>query len=109
MRIEDAHKAVDFIRDNARPYAQARANRVYLEEFRKSKKALLMGESDAKTAVEREQFAYSHPDYIEVIEGLKQAVETEEELRWKMVAAQARVEVIRSQEASARMEVKATT
>jgi len=32
-------RALDFIRDNAQPYANAKAQRVYLENFRKSKKA----------------------------------------------------------------------
>jgi len=39
---------------------------------------------------------------------LKAAVETEEEVRWALVAAQARIEVWRSQEASSRNEMRAT-
>ena len=42
-------KALDFIRDHAQLYAQAKANLLYLTEYRKTKKALLMIESDAKT------------------------------------------------------------
>ena len=51
---------------------------------------------------------YSHADYIKLLEGLREAVETEERLRWEMVAAQARVEVWRSQEASNRAMDKIT-
>ena len=51
-KLYDPHKAVDYILSNAGRYAKAKAERVYLEEFRKSKKALLMAQSDAKTAVE---------------------------------------------------------
>jgi hypothetical protein len=61
---------------------------------------------NAVNAQERE--AYSHPEYVSLLEGLRDAVEIEEELRWQMVAAQARVEVWRSQEASNRMEGRAT-
>lgn len=108
MSIADAHKAVDFIINNAKPYAQAKANRIYCEEFRKSKKALLMASSDEQTAVAREQYAYSHPEYVAILQGLREAVEVEEQLRWQMVAAQARIEVLRSEEATARSEVRAT-
>lgn len=108
MNIEDAHKAVDYIRDNAPLYAKAKGERIYLEEYRKTLKAILMGKSTAKTAVDREAEAYANPEYAELLKGLQAAIEVEEEIRWKMVAAQARVEVLRSSEASARMEMRAT-
>ena len=98
---------MDYILENGRKFAKAKADRVYLEEFRKSKKALLMNQSTETTVNAREQFAYSHPDYVQVLEGIKQAVEVEEELRWHLVAAQARVEIWRSQEATARHEGRA--
>lgn len=104
----DPNKAIDFLLKNAEKYAQAKAQRIYLEEFRKSKKALLMNESTEKAANAREQFAYSHPDYIGVLDGLKSAVETEEMLKWHQIAAQLRVEVWRSQEASNRGIERAT-
>lgn len=104
----DPNKAIDFLLKNAEKYAQAKAQRVYLEEFRKSKKALLMNQSDEKTVNAREQFAYSHADYICVIDGLKSAVEIEETLKWQQIAAQLRVEVWRSQEASNRGLERAT-
>jgi hypothetical protein len=33
-------RCLDFLRDNAPAYAKAKAERVYMEEFRKSKKAI---------------------------------------------------------------------
>ena len=39
---DDVQKAVDWLRDNAEACAKARATRIYLEEYRKSIKALLM-------------------------------------------------------------------
>ena len=91
--MKDPNAAVDFIIKTAPLFAQAKAERVYLEEFRKSKKALLMAESHLEAANAREQSAYAHPDYQALLEGLKQAVKIEEDLRWKLVAAQMRVEV----------------
>lgn len=104
----DPHKAIDYIIANGGRFAKAKAQRIYLEEFRKSKKALLMGQSGAKTATEREQDAYSHSEYIALLEGIREAVEVEEKLRWDLIAAQARVEVWRSEEATARIEGKVT-
>lgn len=82
--------------------AQAKANRVYLEEFTKSLKATLMVKSDATSSAQQERDALAHPDYKTHLEGLKQAVEAEELLRWRMVTDQAAVEVWRSIESSNR-------
>ena len=38
----DPHKAVDYILLNGKKFAKAKAERVYLEEYRKSLKAILM-------------------------------------------------------------------
>jgi len=101
-RPVDPQLAVDFIRDNALALAQAKANRVYLEEFRKSLKATLMKEHDGALGLQ-EREAYADARYIAHLGGLREAVAAEEELRWKMVAAQARIEVWRSTEASNRV------
>lgn len=104
----DPHAAVDYIIKNAGTFAKAKAERVYLEEFRKSKKALLMDECEEKTAVAREQYAYAHDDYLELLLGLKSAVEIEEKLRWDLIAAQARVEIWRTESANNRNQDRAT-
>lgn len=102
MKQTDPNKAVDYILANSAKFAEAKANRVYIEEFRKSKKALLMNESVESTVNAREQFAYSHPDYIKLLDGLKEAVRVEESLKWEMEAARLRVEIWRTQEATNR-------
>jgi hypothetical protein len=106
--LRDPHKAVDYIIASSGKFAQAKAQRVYLEEFRKSKKALLMAQSTAKTATEREQYAYGHEDYLALLGGIKAAVEVEEDLRWKLIAAQARVEIWRTASANNRAQDRAT-
>ena len=108
MNDIDPHRAVDFILTNAPKFAEAKANRVQLEEFRKSKKALLMNECPEKAANAREQYAYAHHEYIQLLDGLKEAVRAEEELRWKLIAAQMRVEIWRSQEATNRNQDRTT-
>ena len=104
----DPNKAVDFIRDNGKKFAQAKADRIYLEEYRKSLKAILMKRSGENAVNAQEREAYAHPEYQELLKGLREAVEAEETLRWQMVAAEARVEVYRTISANNRMEYKAT-
>ena len=108
-RETDANEAIDFIYKNATPFAKAKATRVYLEEFRKSKKAILMQSSNESSAVAQERDAYAHSDYLALLEGIRAAVEIEETLRWQMVAAQARIDVWRSEEASGRAMVRNLT
>jgi len=82
-----------------------------MEEYRKTLKAQLMIEAESfghKTAVTQEREAYSHTQYVAHLQALKEAVENEERLRWMMIAAQERIAVWRSQEASNRNIEKAT-
>jgi len=104
----DPHKAVDYIIANANKFAKAKSERVYLEEYRKSLKAILMKRSLEDTIGAQEREAYAHAEYQQLLQGLKAAVEIEEKLRWDLIAAQARVEIWRSQEATARAEGRAT-
>ena len=110
---DDVENALEFMRKNARALAAAKSDRVHLEQFRKSKKAILFSEapesigvgSDSRRATipDRENYAYSHADYIGLLDGLRQAVKLEEEIRWKMKAAELKIEVWRSLNANNRM------
>jgi hypothetical protein len=107
MREINPNDAIDYIIKNAEKFAEAKAKRIYLEEFRKSKKALLMQKHREESIGAQEREAYAHPEYKELLEGLREAIECEEKLRWDLVAAQARVDVWRSLEASNRREGRA--
>lgn len=96
--------AVDYIIRNAPKFAKAKAERVYIEEYRKSLKAILMKRSLESAIGAQEREAYAHQEYQELLEALRDATEIEEKLRWDMVAAQARIEIWRSQEASNRVQ-----
>lgn len=106
MNQKDINDAVDYLYIHGRKYAEAKSHRVYLEEYRKSQKAMLMkaalSDGRAKSAAVAEIEAYADPAYIEVLKGLEAATEAEETLRWGLVSAQARIDVWRSQEASNR-------
>ena len=103
-------EAAQTIRDKAPAYGEAKAQRVYLDEFRKSKKALLMKNAlemgyEAANAQERE--AYADPAYLQLLKGLAAAIEREETLRWEIEAARLDVEIWRTREATNRMQDRA--
>jgi len=110
-RLTDPNQAIDYIIANSKLYAKARADRIYMEELRKTIKAELCKKAlhhgfEAVNAQERE--AYSDPNYRAHLLAIKQAVEAEEQLRWMLIAAQARIDVWRSIEASNRVQDKVT-
>ena len=94
-RLERMAKAIT-------PYARAKADRVYLELFLKSKIAILMGQSSKKTAVAREQYARSHPEYLELLNGLRAAVEVEERAKWALERFKIEVSLFQTQHADER-------
>ena len=98
----EVEKANDFIRDHSEKYAMAKGHRIYLEQFRKSQKALLMQECDEKTSAAQETYAYAHDDYQFLLDGLKEAVHEEEKLRWLFVAAQTKIDIWRTQSSNNR-------
>lgn len=106
MRSDDINDAVDYLYTHGAKFAEAKAHRVYLEEFRKSQKAMLMKkamtEGGVKTVAAAEIEAYSDPTYLEILKGLQVATQNEEQYRWGLVSAQARIDVWRSIEASNR-------
>ena len=106
--MNEPTKAIQYLIDIAPLYAKAKSDRMYLEEFRKSRKAQLMSQAGTEVLGKQETYAYAHEDYIQILEGIRQAVEKEEKYRWLMTAAQARIEVWRTEQYSMRAEMKAT-
>lgn len=109
MNLEeiDIFHTLEYIKNTAPKYAQAKANRIYLEEYRKSLKAALMATQIGDPVNAQERYAYAHPDYTLHPEGMKEAIEQEEKLKWRLVSAQALIEVWRSLSANQRAEAKA--
>ena len=107
---EEIERPLTYIRDNAAKCAQAKSDRVYLEQFRKSKKAMLFIKAEKagiKTIAEREAWAYAHPEYLQVLEGLQVAVELEEKLRLMIEAAKLKINLYQTRQADSRAERKA--
>ena len=111
MEEINPNAAVDFLLINAGLFAKAKAEREYLEEFRKSKKALLMQEAfcaGVDTMAGQERDAYARIEYQDLLKGLKEAVETEEKLKFQLIGAQLRVDIWRTNQANNRFIEKAT-
>ena len=104
----DPHKAVEYILLNGKNFARAKSERIYLEEYRKSLKSILMKRSMENSLGAQEREAYAHEEYLQLLNGLKVAIEGEEKLRWDLIGAQARVEIWRTEQANNRAEGKAT-
>lgn len=108
MKPIDPNSAINYLVETAPQFAQAKAERTYIENFLRSKKALLMQNHADKPIGAQEREAYAHVDYISLLAALQVAVEKEEKLRWMMEAARLRVDVWRSTEASNRAVDRAT-
>ena len=104
MNIEERMQE---LRETAKRYAKAYSQREYLEEFRKSKIAILMKRYEQLghiTAAAQEREARADREYLELLEGLRDAVEQSEALRWELRIAEIRSEVWKTLEYSKRAE-----
>ena len=104
---EQIEKLIQEWRSGVEEYAKANADKVYLTEYRKSLKAILMAraqEEGVKTGQERETYAYAHAEYLELLKGLREATEKSEGLKYRMKIAEERIGIWRTKQASSRRE-----
>ena len=106
---EEVEKSVDYLRDHARKAAQAKAERIYMEEFRKTVKAQIMRETPSDSLGAQEARSYADNRYVQHLRAMREAIEADEYNRWMMIAAQAKIEAWRTQQANARAEGRAYT
>jgi hypothetical protein len=103
---DDVGRALDWLVKNAAPAAKARADVAYLEEYRKSLKAKLMASQVTGTVASIEAYAYSHKDYLALLDGYKEAVRVDTEYRWLQASAMARIDAWRTLQSNARIQAK---
>lgn len=104
-------QALHFIKTNAPLYAAAKGRRIYIENYLKSIKAILMAEvkGDGKKEVSlgaKEQYAYSHEKYQQQLQALETAVQDEEKLKYLLEASKLAIEVYKANEYTKRTEMK---
>lgn len=94
--------ALHFLATSSEEIAAARAQRLRAEFRRKRVKAELIRQANEGSAVMREAWAESHPDYAAACEAECEAVEQDEFLRDRRNGADAVIEAWRSEQANAR-------
>ena len=103
----EIERTIDWLVAEGKAAAEARAQRIYCEEYRKTLKAKLMKDSNEETVSAQEREAYAHPDYATFLRGLKEAVFQDERYRWLMTTAEAKIEAWRTMQANQRIQSKA--
>lgn len=107
--MNDIERLMQEYREKVAEYAKARSRRTYIEEFKKSKLAILMRQADRdgfKTAAAQEREALASDEYLGLLDGLQIAVEAEERLRYDMKSIEMQAEVWRTLRADERFEKK---
>jgi hypothetical protein len=99
-------KAIRYIQEHAEKYAKAKGDVAYTENYLKVVKSQQMNKSESSSLGQREADAYASAEYKESILAHKQAIEEEAHLKWMLTAAQARIEVWKTQEYSKRSEMR---
>lgn len=99
---QEVEAAVDWLRDTAQEAAQKRAERLYLDEYRKVLRAQLMKQHMDLPVSAQEREALADPKYAEHLQALRIAIDEDERMRFLRVAAEAKIEAWRSMNANYR-------
>jgi ABC-type transport system involved in cytochrome c biogenesis ATPase subunit len=93
ITTQEIEKALHFLIDSAKEAAQSRANRIYLEEFRKSLKAQIMSQHQDLPVNAQEREAYKNVEYIAHLQTMKDAIQEDEKMRFLIEAAKVKISV----------------
>ena len=93
---EKAEKALNYLKDTDKPYAQAKTRVEWLDHKRKLIINTAISESEQKTAAAKEAEAYASQDYIGWLEEYKDAVYECELLKAQRKSAELQWETWRS-------------
>ena len=99
---DHAEKAVDYLRDTARSAAQARAERLYMEQWIKTVLAQEQAKAAGGSVAASEIQARDSTAYKDALEAYRDAIQADEEFRFLREAAMAKLEAWRSQSANER-------
>jgi hypothetical protein len=102
MTPERASKAVQYLIDSATKYGAARAEAQRADDMLRVIKALMMAQSNQKSAAAQERDAYASQRYQEAVDAKFEAVKESETLRASREAAIQTIEAWRSMNANQR-------
>jgi len=101
----EVEKALEWLRDHAEEAAEERAERLHMEEYRKSLKALIMREHLDKAVNAQEREAYADARYIEHLEAMKTAIFEDEKGRFLREAASDKISAWQTFSANSRPKI----
>lgn len=97
-------------RKAAEQFAEHQAHKEYLEEWKKSQKALLMKQAEeanpGMSAALQEREALRHPEYQETLEGLKRATELAIKHRFQLKRFEIRMDEWRTRQSTRKAEMQ---
>lgn len=98
ITTQEIEKALHFLVNSASEAGQNRANRIYLEEYRKSLKAQIMSQYQELPVNAQEREAYKNVEYIEHLDAMKSAIQEDEKMRFLIEAAKVKISVWQTME-----------
>ncbi|CAB4195554.1 hypothetical protein UFOVP1298_26 [uncultured Caudovirales phage] len=107
---DKAEARLNELRITSKDFSEAMGLRNYLEEFKKSKLALLMKDAEARgftSAAAQEREARAHEEYLDLLIDLKTAFIDSERLRWELEITKLGVAVWQTTNANERAERRA--
>jgi hypothetical protein len=107
IRDEDIDKALAYLRDTALEAAQARATRLYLDDYSRVVRATIMSEHLSEPVNAQERYANSDTRYKNHLETLRLAIFEDEKHRFLREAADAKIRAWQTMKATLRAEGKA--
>lgn len=107
ISFDDVDRALNYLRDNAVPAAQARAENEYLEHWVKVVLAEEMQQNPQQPVSAQERDARASVRFLQALQALKEAKVSDYTHRFMREAAAAKIEAWRTQESTRRAEGKA--
>lgn len=104
---QEIDRALSYLRDNAEKDAQARAERLYMEQWIKTALAQEMAKQSDKSVAAQEVGARISDAYLAAINAYKQAIFEDEKRRFLRSTAETKIEAWRTMCSNQRAEGKA--
>ena len=106
MNKMDIEHYIQAVREAATAWASAKARLTYLQHYRPALLAKLVLKAEGSSVAAKEKEAYASKEYDDFIDGLAAAVEDEANAHWALKRAEMKVELWRTEQATARLERK---
>ena len=100
---KDIEDELQKIEDIAPQYATAKALSFQAQEWKKTQRSILYSQAVGKTVADKEHWVAVQPAVAVANEGIAAAISNEEKLRWDLKQAELKIEIWRTQQASARL------